>query len=228
MPKADEFQAELLVWTDIDPQQEDDFNRWYDREHMAERVAIPGFLWARRYRAVDERERRYLALYRAESFGSFTSPAYKKAFQNQTEWSNRTFRHMLNTQRRVCAVTPPGYGYGYGGALALLPLPDSASEAATLMAALEAVARRDGTLGARLLVPNPDLSTPLPSEKSEGRRLQVMAVVETAQPEAAQAALDALTAALSLPTGSGAVFRLLWGLTKRDLEEAATPEGAAS
>ena len=34
---------------DIDPSDEADFNRWYDREHLEERVAIDGFLEARRY-----------------------------------------------------------------------------------------------------------------------------------------------------------------------------------
>src|SRR3546814_7604945 len=57
--------GELFIWTDIDPAHEDDFNQWYDREHMAERAGIAGFQWARRYRAT-QGERRYLALYRTE------------------------------------------------------------------------------------------------------------------------------------------------------------------
>jgi hypothetical protein len=39
----------LLTSMDIDPSDEADFNRWYDREHLEERVAIAGFLEARRY-----------------------------------------------------------------------------------------------------------------------------------------------------------------------------------
>jgi len=37
-------QGMLLVCTNVDPAHEDDFNRWYDREHVNERVAIPGFV----------------------------------------------------------------------------------------------------------------------------------------------------------------------------------------
>jgi hypothetical protein len=33
----------LLTSMDIDPADEADFNRWYDREHIEERVAIDGF-----------------------------------------------------------------------------------------------------------------------------------------------------------------------------------------
>ena len=39
----------LLTSMDIDPADETEFNRWYDREHLEERVAIDGFLEARRY-----------------------------------------------------------------------------------------------------------------------------------------------------------------------------------
>ncbi len=39
----------LLTSMDIDAADEADFNRWYDREHLEERVAIDGFLEARRY-----------------------------------------------------------------------------------------------------------------------------------------------------------------------------------
>ena len=34
----------LLTSMNIDPVHEAEFNRWYDREHLEERVAMPGFL----------------------------------------------------------------------------------------------------------------------------------------------------------------------------------------
>jgi hypothetical protein len=37
-------QGLLLVMADIDPAIEHDFNQWYEQEHLAERMAIPGFL----------------------------------------------------------------------------------------------------------------------------------------------------------------------------------------
>ena len=52
----------LVVWTDVDPAGEDDFEEWYNREHVNERAAIKGFLSGHRYRAIRGRPR-YLALY---------------------------------------------------------------------------------------------------------------------------------------------------------------------
>ena len=83
----DTTQAQLVVWSDIAPEHEADFNAWYDREHMEERVAIPGMLWARRYRAHSDAVRRYLAIYRTESLATFTSDAYRAAFTRQTDLS---------------------------------------------------------------------------------------------------------------------------------------------
>ena len=40
----------LLTSMDIDAADEAEFNRWYDREHLEERVAIPGFLEAQALR----------------------------------------------------------------------------------------------------------------------------------------------------------------------------------
>jgi hypothetical protein len=56
----------LLVMLDVDPSVNDDeFNRWYFEEHVAERLSCPGFLSARRFQVV-EGEPRYLAIYELE------------------------------------------------------------------------------------------------------------------------------------------------------------------
>ena len=34
----------LMVWCDVPADKEDEFNRWYNEEHLAERLALPGFL----------------------------------------------------------------------------------------------------------------------------------------------------------------------------------------
>ena len=41
--------ALLMVWAEVPADKEDDFNAWYNEEHLAERLAIPGVLSAARY-----------------------------------------------------------------------------------------------------------------------------------------------------------------------------------
>ena len=80
----------LLVMMGMNPKDEADFNRWYEEEHIPERLAIPGFLRARRYRAVLG-EPKYLALYDVESPAVFSSSEYLKFYAGagQTPWTRR-------------------------------------------------------------------------------------------------------------------------------------------
>ena len=66
----------LLFMTDIDPANEAEFNRWYEEEHLAERMAIPGFINARRFQTV-EGSPKYLALYDLETPDVLQSQAYR-------------------------------------------------------------------------------------------------------------------------------------------------------
>jgi len=68
----------LLTSMDIDPSDETNFNRWYDREHLEERVAIDAFLEARRYIA-HQGAPKYLCLYSTETFDVLDSAAYRAA-----------------------------------------------------------------------------------------------------------------------------------------------------
>jgi hypothetical protein len=52
----------LAVWTDILTPLGADFNRWYDKEHLAERAGILGFLTARRSVALQSMPK-YVAFY---------------------------------------------------------------------------------------------------------------------------------------------------------------------
>ena len=46
--------AVLAIWNDIAPGGDAEFNHWHTREHVPERVGVPGFLRGRRYLAVSE------------------------------------------------------------------------------------------------------------------------------------------------------------------------------
>ncbi len=65
----------LMVWTDIDPEFEAEFNRWYDEEHIARLLAVPGFLSAGRYAAVKGAPK-YLAMYELEDHNMLRSTFY--------------------------------------------------------------------------------------------------------------------------------------------------------
>src|ERR1043166_433874 len=114
----------LLTSMDIDPADEPDFNRWYDREHLEERVAIAGFLKARRYVA-HRGSPKYLCLYSTETFEVLDGPAYRPALNNPTDWSKTTMARFKNMIRAVARITI-SRGNGRGAALGIVRLRPSA------------------------------------------------------------------------------------------------------
>jgi antibiotic biosynthesis monooxygenase (ABM) superfamily enzyme len=68
----------LMVWADIDPEHEAEYNRWYDEEHLARLLAVPGFLSAARYAAL-KGSPKYLTLYELEDHNVLRSTAYLDA-----------------------------------------------------------------------------------------------------------------------------------------------------
>src|SRR6516162_4888246 len=94
----------LLTSMDIDPADEADFNRWYDREHLEERVAIDGFLEARRYVA-HTGSPKYLCLYSTTTIDVLDSPGYRAKLANPTDWSRKTMARFKNMIRAVARIT---------------------------------------------------------------------------------------------------------------------------
>jgi hypothetical protein len=84
---SDEATGLLAVWMDMPPAIEEDFNRWYNEEHLTDRMAFPGFMRVRRFVSVNGGPK-YVALYDITE-GAMTSDAYMQARKNPTPWTQR-------------------------------------------------------------------------------------------------------------------------------------------
>ena len=96
--------AAMAVWGDVEPRAEPEFNEWYHRQHVPERVGMPGWRAGRRYRRVDRGRHRYLALYEVDSLACFDDPAYRHALDHPTEWTTRMMPSFRNFVRATCRV----------------------------------------------------------------------------------------------------------------------------
>src|SRR6478672_8343131 len=164
MPMAG--QGMLLTSMDIDAADEAEFNRWYDREHLEERVAIDGFLEARRYVAHDGKPK-YLSLYSTATFGVLDSPAYRTALANQTVWSKANIARFRNMIRAVARITI-SRGQGRGAALGIIRLrPTGGADKLrdALRDQLDA-AKLDGIISMHLIESDPALSRPITDDPS--------------------------------------------------------------
>jgi hypothetical protein len=98
----------LMVWAEVPADKEKEFNRWYNEEHLAERLAIPGFLSAARYEAVKGGPK-HLAVYELESSAVLDSDAYRRVQAQPTEWTRRAGPGTVATTfiRNVYAMIHP-------------------------------------------------------------------------------------------------------------------------
>jgi hypothetical protein len=92
--------AVLAIWTDIAPELEADFDEWYWREHLPQRLSVPGFRRGRRFRAIDG-ARRSFACYDLASVETIVSPAYLERLDSPTAWTKRVMPGFRNTTRAI-------------------------------------------------------------------------------------------------------------------------------
>lgn len=88
----------IVIWNDILPESRDDFLAWHSREHIPERVSIPGFVRGQRWYGADAAPQ-YLTLYTTTDTGVLTSQAYLDRLNNPTPWTRRSVAAFRNTAR---------------------------------------------------------------------------------------------------------------------------------
>jgi hypothetical protein len=156
--------AMAAAWLDITPEVEAEFADWYFREHIPERVTLPGFLSGRRYTAPGGGPHKYLALYEATSKDVFASEAYRQRLNQPTEQTTRIMPHFRNFVRSVFDVRLD-LGSQYGGSIATIRYASGSAAVGWLeSAALPALARRSGICRVRLLQADEAQSAPKTSE----------------------------------------------------------------
>jgi hypothetical protein len=92
----------LSVWNDCAPEGFEHFERWYNGEHLLERVGVSGFKFGRRYELVSGGDRRFMAFYEVDSPAVLTSPAYVERLENPTPWTSEAMQSFRSMVRTVC------------------------------------------------------------------------------------------------------------------------------
>ncbi len=109
--------AAMILAFDMAPEALSDFDEWYTREHLPERLSVPGFLRGTRWTA-PAGSPRYFAMYEVQDVATLTSPAYLERLNNPTPWTTKMMAHFRGMTRGFCRVTGSfGVGVGQSGLL---------------------------------------------------------------------------------------------------------------
>jgi len=214
--------AVLSIWNDIDPEIEAEYEAWYQRDHLRDRVNTPGFRSCRRYIRVAGEGRQYFTFSDLDSIEVSASQAYRNRLANATEWTRRIMPHFRRLIRVAADVTlERGDGTGAFVATAVF---ENVGEARRQAARAAIAAAAEGTMdGARITrlrifeaneaangLPNPEAAL-----RPDAPRTCELAIVLEGSCEAAVtqqlAALQGLPELRSLtPAMPPSVYRLLF------------------
>jgi hypothetical protein len=102
---ADPLPGILAIFNNVAPGREAEFEEWFQHEHLAERIAVPGFLLGRRHEAISG-QARYFNFYVTQSAEVLKSAAYLGRLDEPTPMTrtvmSEIFKDMIRT---VCRRT---------------------------------------------------------------------------------------------------------------------------
>lgn len=109
----------LALWNGADPARREEYNLWHSREHVPQRLSVPGMRSARRYVRLHGPQPEYLTLYEVTDNSVLSTSPYVQQLEHPTEWSGSmrpSFRGFL----RVCCNRLQTQGGGMGSVLVVL------------------------------------------------------------------------------------------------------------
>ncbi len=111
----------LLVFMNPPPAFEEEFNAWYDSEHVPERLSVPGILTGLRYTNIASGAPRFMAMYDLENFAVMDTPAYHRvAFDNASPWTKRVTARARVQRFAGDQIEPGGHVTGRAARIGIL------------------------------------------------------------------------------------------------------------
>lgn len=194
---------------------EAEFEAWYQGEHLIERLAVPGFLFGRRYKGVAPTAG-YFCFYLVETPDVLTSKAYLERLDNPTPLTRKMMSDVfVDMNRTICRrVARRGH---FRGAFAVVARSAGRQDDAAFAGALDKLVDDLKVAGGEIWTAN-DAGTPVSKEeqlRGGDKRIADALMIETLYEEAAEAVSAQLTK--QFPQADVGIFRALCEIGRSDL-----------
>ena len=198
----------LALFNDVAPGSESDYETWFQTEHLAERLAVPGFLIGRRHEAVSGSPR-YFNYYVTQSVDVLKSDAYLARLGDPTPMTRKVMTAVFkNMNRTVCRRT---YRAGQMAGVAVVTVRfDRKPEEAQMIAAVDAMSRDTAVACGEVWLAASLAEFPISAEerlRGGDRKIEACIVVETLRVSDAEKIAAALAG--KFPDAEVGVYRRL-------------------
>ncbi|MCK8665369.1 hypothetical protein M1M11_10790 [Pseudomonas azerbaijanoccidens] len=167
---TDQSKGLLAIWSTIAADVETDYLHWLTREHIFERVSVPGFLSGRVFKRRDSQPSQYFMLYELAEASVMSSPAYLARLNDPTPWTQRIMPRLMQFRRGGGSVDISGGHVGaHGSHLAIARFDGALPDALTGSKGrqlVEALAELDWVVNVQMMTVQTDATAIATREKS--------------------------------------------------------------
>jgi hypothetical protein len=209
---ADTLPGILAIFNNVAPGREAEFEEWFQHEHLAERIAVPGFLIGRRHEAISGQPR-YFNFYVTQSVEVLKSAAYLGRLDAPTPMTHTVMSEIFKDMIRTVCRRTFRLGAMRGAAVVTARFGERPAET-DLNAAIERLMRDSAVACGEVWRAADPLEFPVSMEerlRGGDRKIEMCLLVETLRvPEAEKIALGL---ANEFPNAAIGVYRLLCEIT---------------
>ena len=202
----------LAIFNNVAPGREAEFEEWFQHEHLAERIAVPGFLIGRRHEAISGQPR-YFNFYVTQSVEVLKSAAYLGRLDAPTPMTRTVMSEIFKDMIRTVCRRTFRLGVMRGTGVVTVRFGERRDET-ILIAAIERLIRDKAVACGELWQAADPLEFPVSLEerlRGGDRKTEMCLLVETLRvPEAEKIAAGL---ANEFPSAEIGVYRLLCEIT---------------
>lgn len=205
----------LAIWNNCKTGQEEDYEAWYQSEHLIERLSIPGFLRGRRYEALDDGVPRFFTYYETVTPDVLISQAYRHQIDHPTPLTHRIMSDVFTDMNRTVCQVVERAGQMRGSHAVTVKL----NELPALGDRFAAWNRDPSIARAELWSAVDDADLPKSKEeqlRGSDDRIEVCLFVEALRYSAAKQLADDLGERLNTSVKSVGIYSLLCDMTSED------------
>jgi hypothetical protein len=198
----------LAIFNNVAPGREAEFEEWFQHEHLAERIAVPGFLIGRRHEAVSGQPR-YFNFYVTQSVEVLKSAAYLGRLDAPTPMTRTVMSEIFKDMIRTVCHRTFRLGTMRGTGVVAVRFDKRPAESA-LRTTIEALMRDKAVACGEIWLAADALEFPVSMEerlRGGDRRVEACLLIETLRVPEAEKIAAAL--ATEFPKAETGVYRLL-------------------